>query len=248
MGNYKRYLSTFFILCAFLCAKVVAMDYTAPEMVLEGTRVSGKSGVIAFHSITSGDDVTIAEIVSKCEFKEGFPANPTTWAQNLITRQEKGNPYSGLVLEGPEGKGFLCFGRMPTLDYDPKFTDIIETYLGFGITRLINPEEQDKYAKSNIARVDNRGLGLILPILPESLGEESRREALKIGFSVFQFLKTKEFKLPIETTVPTHLIGLFHPDDSLVPLFESVGFQTLQKEGFSGYYDKPRVMVHRELQ
>jgi len=248
MGNYKRYLSSFLILYAFLCTQGIAMEPTTPEIVLEGTRILGKSGSIAFRSIASGDDATIAEIASQCEFKEGFPANPTTWAQNFITRQEKGNPYSGLVLESPEGKGFLCFGRMPTLDYDPKFTDIIETYLSFGITRLINPEEEDKYAKSNIARVDNRGLGLILPILPESLGEESRREALKIGFSVFQFLKTQGFTLPIETTVPARLIGLFHPDDALVPFFESVGFQTIKKEGFSGYYDKPRVMVHRELQ
>ena len=247
MWNYKKYLSSFLILCAFLCTKVVAMDST-PEIALEGTKISGRSGAIVFRSIASGDDLTIANIASQCEFKEGFPANPTTWAQNLITRQEeKGNPYSGLVLESPEGKGFLCFGRMTTLDYDPKFTDIIKTYLSFGITRLINPEEQDKYAKSNIARVDNRGLGFILPILPEGLGKENRKEALKIGLSVFQFLKDNQFILPIETTVPTDLMGLFHPDDSLVSLFESVGFEILHKEGFFGYYDKPRVMVHIQL-
>jgi hypothetical protein len=248
MWNYKKYLSGFLVLCAFLCSEVISMQTEEIKIDLDGTKISGKSGSMTFRSIANGDEVAIAEIVSRCEFKEGFPANPTTWAQNLITRQEeKGNPYSGLVLESPEGKGFLCFGRMTTVDYDPKFTDIIETYLSFGITKLIELETGDKYAKSNIARVGNRGLGLILPILPESMGSGSRKEALKIGLDAFQFLKNKEFTLPIETTVPTHLIGLFHPEDSLIPLFESAGFDILRKEGFFGYYDKPRVMAHIEL-
>ena len=249
MENFKKYASSFLVLCIFLCSKAISMEGTNIDIALEGTKISGKSNSIVFRSIASGDEVTIAEIVSNCNFKEGFPANPTTWAQNLITRQEeKGNPYSGLVLEGTTGKGFLCFGRMPTLDYDPKFTDIIKTYQDFGITRFIDPEAQDKYEKSNIARVDNQGLGLILPVLPEFLGEELRKEALKIGVVAFQLLKNKGFTLPIETTTPTHLIGLFDPRDSLIPLFESVRFEILSKEGFFGYYDKLRVMAHLELQ
>ncbi len=242
MIKYIKYFFGFIL----LCSQVIAMN-EGSTMEMEGTKILGKSAHFTFRSIADGDAPMINEIASQCTYKEGLPGTPTTWAQNLIKRQETVRSYSGLLLESTDGNGFLGFGRMTTVDYDSKFVDIIETYLSFGITRLIAPEAEDKYAKGNIARVDNNGLGFILPILPESLGEESRQEALKIGVEAFQLLKNNGHTLPVEKTVPTHLIGLFHPDDSLIPLLESVGFDIIRKEGFFGYYDKPRVIAHIEL-
>lgn len=210
--------------------------------------ITGSSASFTYRSIREGDVPLTEDIVSRCEFKKGFPDNPVSWSENHINRQKGGNSFSALILENSEGQpvGVLGFGRMPVLNYNPNFKDIIETYLGFGVIRLKNPEADSKYAQDNIERVDNQGIAVLLPILPQSLGEEKIKEALKIGISVVQFLK-KSTILPFEGTAPTHLIGLYHPQDPLIPALEAVGFEILAKDGFKEYYSEPRVMAHLNL-
>jgi hypothetical protein len=209
--------------------------------------ISGQQGHFSYHTISEKDIPEINRLASECKFTEGFPANPISWAENLVKRQNGGNSYSALILsEAGKPVGVLGFGRMPVVNYEPKFVDIIETYVEFGVTKFVNSEAAEKYAKENIVQTQNKGLATLLPILPESLGDEKRVSALKISIDVVRFLKGST-RLPIEGTIPEYLIGLFHPADPVLPLLESAGFTILKKKGFEGFYDKERVMASLKL-
>lgn len=187
--------------------------------------------------------------IAKKSYSEGLPSDPSKWASNLIDRRNGGNYYGCLMIETLENQPLAAigFGRMPVLNYDPKFTDIIDTFLDFGVIERVDPINGQDYAKENFKRVDNFGLGVMLPMVPTDLLEEQKKDILKLGTDVFQFLKNQEFELPLEKTKPHDLIGLFHPDDSIVEIFKAIGFNKIAKEGFFGFYDKSRVIVHKVL-
>lgn len=208
-------------------------------------RISGSTPHLTFRSIQDGDELIIATLVDQCDFAPSFPEGVEKYAKNLIARQTGGNPYSGLMLFiSGKPAGYLGFGRMTVLNYDPKHIDIIQTYLDFGVTKLVDPGMG--FEKENIVRVDNNGLGFVLPILPATLDEEIKTEALSLALSTYLFLKEKA-PLPIEKTNPIYLIGLFYPENPIVENFQKIGFSLLEKDGFYGYYDCERVMVYHKL-
>lgn len=191
---------------------------------------------------------SIVDLTSR-SYPEGLPSDPSKWASNLIDRRNSGNYYGCFIVETSEEQPLAAvgFGRMPVLNYEPKFTDIMDTYLDFGIIERVDPSRVQDYAKENFRRVSNLGLGVMLPIVPTHLPSEQKIDILKLGTDVFQFLKNEGQELPIEKTLPHDLIGLFSPQDPLVESFQSIGFNVIKKEGFFGFYDKERVMVHKVL-
>lgn len=239
MMKYIKYIFGFVV----LCSQVSAMDKVNVGPTIG---VTGQQGHFSYHTITEKDIPEVSRLASECKYTEGFP-DLNTWTGNLVKRQNGGNSYSALILsDAGKPVGVLGLGRMPVVNYEPKFVDIIETYVEFGVTKFVNPEAADKYAKENIVQIQNKGLAILLPILPESLGDEKRVSALKIGVDVVRFLKGST-RLPIEGTIPEYLIGLYHPTDPLLPLLESAGFTILKKKGFEGFYDKERVMAYLKL-
>lgn len=241
------------------------------------------------------DEEDIQKVVNLCSLSnpEGLPSNPENWARNYITRLEKGNPYACLLFREGENTAPIAavgLGRMTVTGYDPKFTDILDTYLEFGVIR---PKQdaleavQDKMEKLEIAnlpaqpsqssgeqsiptiapisevsqnlqkkkidyaqleQVNNFGIQMIVPVIPLSLSSEKKDDILRMTFDISKTFKEKGHLLPIEGHVPHDVIALLHPEDSLIQNFENVGFKLIKKEGFYGYYDKRRVMLHNVLQ
>lgn len=244
-----------------------------------GGEINGKSPYFTFRSIREEDVSAVQGIINKCEFKEGLPGSPrriTALIHTLVDRQEE-TPYSGLVIqEGESLVAALGLGYMNVLEPDKlKAEGIVDAYVKLGIMDFIDPDGENKYAHDNIKRVDidiqdffpiwqqasltstkmgelintQKGLGTILPLIPESLGHEKIREVLKIGVNVFQVLRNAGHLLPVEETLPTHVIGLFHPKDPLIVPLKDVGFNILESEDFKIYYNaEPRVMAYYKLQ
>lgn len=220
--------------------------------------IHAKTDTLSARYIEEGDIQDISTIAF-ASYPEGLPADVKKWASNLVDRRNGGNWYSCLVVNNLKNQPLAAigYGRMPTSGYEPNekldissIIDIMDTYLDFGIIKKINSSgsgQEQEYAKENFERIDNFGLGVMLPMVPTNLSEEQKIEILQLGTSVFQFLKDKEFVLPIEKTVPHDLIGLFHPDDSIVEIFKAIKFSEIKKKGFFGFYDKERVMVHKVL-
>lgn len=198
--------------------------------------------------IEPADSEDINNIASQ-SYPEGLPADSVEWAKNLVKRRMGGNFYGGLMVNTLENDpvAVIGFGRMPVLNYDAKHTDIIDTFLGFGVIERLDSGSGQEYAKENFKRVDNFGVGVMLPMIPTQLTLKQKTDVLELGSSVFQFLKNQEQLLPLENTLPHDLIGLFSPQDPLLENFRSIGFNVIEKPGFFGFYDKNRVMVHRVL-
>ena len=237
----------FFITQGF-SAEVPTIEFSEKKLV-------GNYYQLYFRSIKEGDDKIIETLVSSCDYKERLPTNPIPWAQNLISRQEDGNPYSGLMLEiESQPVGFLCLGMMPAAGDYPGYkikehAEILQTYLDFGAIReKQNPIENPTYSREKYEAVDDCGIGFLLPILPSTLDGEIITNALKIGISAFQKLKENSIRLHKEHTIPGCVIGLFHPDDDpLMPHLRAAGFDILEKEGFKEYYKKPYSMAYNSL-
>lgn len=178
---------------------------------------------------------------------QGLPEDSAKWAENLIVRRNGGNYYSCLIVKDTADQtvAALGLGRMPSLGYEPKFTDIIDTWMNFGVIGQKSPE--NGYAKDNFERLENAGIATLLPIIPMSLTPEAQSEIIKLGAEVVQFFKDKNFVLPIEKTLPHDLITLLSPADLLCEKFKEVGFTLLEKEGYAGFYDKERVILHKVL-
>jgi hypothetical protein len=247
-----------------MCAQAQSMDdnkgaeiSNSPSMVnfkierVEVTKLSYELGDLSFRSITVGDETEIAKLIDQCEFKEGLPGNAESWAKNLITRQlSVGNPYSGLMVsKAAKPVGFLTLGFMPAVGLSPGYIlnehqVIIKTFLEFGAIKLKEKaEENATHAPQVYDQVDNGGLGMLLPILPRTLLSENEiRSVLQIGVSAFQTLKDQGKRLPRIGTIPDKVMGLFHPSDPLVKDLETIGFKVLVDDGFSKFYDKPRVL------
>lgn len=193
---------------------------------------------------TDSEDISHLHSLS---YPVGLPENPISWAGNHMTRRNGGNYYNCLMImnKSDESVAALGYGRMPVLNYEPRFTDILDTYQEFGVIK--QKDLGGGYEKDNFERVDNFGIGFILPIIPTNLSEEVKKEIIQLGTEVFQEFKKREFLLPLEKTIPHDLIALLSPQDPLVEIFQKVGFELLKKDGFFGFYDSDRVMLHKVL-
>lgn len=193
------------------------------------------------------EDIDTIETLVEASYSEGLPNDPKEWARNLVKRRKAGNYFCCLIFKDENFTPIAAigFGRMPALNYDSKFTDIIDTFIEFGVTRPKNLK--DGYVKENIERVENRGIGMLLPIIPGDMSLILKQEIVKTATDVFQAFKDKKLELPIEKTLPHDLIVLLHPNDPLGNIFENVGYERIEKEGFFGFYDKQRVILHKVL-
>jgi hypothetical protein len=178
--------------------------------------------------------------------------------------QEKGSLVAALGL-----------GYMNVLEPEKlKAEGIVDAYIKLGVMGFVDPDIENKYVPNNIKRFDidiqdllpiwqqapspqkmdkliktQKGLGTILPMIPESLGDEKIINVLEIGVNVFQVLRNLGYLLPVEQTVPAHVIGLFHPEDPLIAQLKAIGFQFFEHEDFASYYNaQPRIMAYYKLQ
>ena len=190
----------------------------------------------------------IEEIGRLCSasYPEGLPEDSGKWAENMIARRNNKNYYNCLVVsKADQIVAAVGLGRMPVLNYDPAFTDIIDTWLDFSVVKKKDPTSG--YEKDNFERCDNAGIAFILPIIPTGLESSDKDEIIKLGTDVIKFFKDKGFLLPLENTNPHDLITLLSPADILGKNFTNAGFLRLEKEGYLKFYDKSRVMFHTVL-
>lgn len=288
----KYVKSLLFISCLFSApfaqASEVPFETTHIDFSIRPTLNATYKGLKATFIENEQDVQTVTNLCSLSN-PEGLPSNPETWARNYITRLNKGNCYSCILIREGENTtpiAALGFGRMTVTGYDPKFTDILDTYLEFGVIRpkqkaiaeiqnkmenleianlsaqpsqssgeqsippisdLSQKVQKEKIDYSQLEQVNNFGIQMIVPVLPISLSSEKKDDILKMALDISQTFKEKGQVLPFEGHVPHDVIALLHPEDSLSQNFVNVGFNLLKKEGFYGYYDKPRVMLHKAL-
>ncbi len=250
-----------------LCGNGLALEDqdVAPVKVIVQTIVKGQVGNLEFRSITHGDAPVVEAILSRCTFKEGLtqnsekdPLGVNIMAQNLITRQESGNPYSGIVLSR-ENKpvGFITLGVMPALGFGQGYktnehAGILDIFYKLGALKFKeNQDNSAEFASGKYDKVRDCGLAILVPALPRgdtNLSTEEIRNALRIARSVCQTLSNRNETLPRgEGTVPGILMGLFHPLDLLIPDLEAIGFIIIRDEALKGFYDKERVLAYVKL-
>lgn len=266
MIKYIRYIFASMILCGY----VLALDNQSAQgaetvIVSVKTSVDGNYNNLGFRSITDGDAPLVEAINSRCSFKEGLTQNTekdplavNSMAQNLITRQKMGNPYSGLVISRENiPVGFITLGVMSALGFNSgylanKHAGILKIFEELGaLKRKENPDKDAEFASGIFDKVYDCGLAMMVPALPRGnlfLSTEEIRNALRIAISVIQKLKDMKEQLPRgENTVPGILMGLFHPLDLLVPDLEAVGFKIIRDEAIKNFYDKERVLAYIKL-
>jgi len=199
--------------------------------------------------------------------KEGYPAidnSEKNFKFQNIDRQNAGNLYHLFTLsyrgekEEDKSLGFIQFGRMPSKGYqegtekDPiAHHAILEKWLELGVTHKINPD--GGLNDSNIERIENRGLAMILPLFKPEASEDQRKGTIETCFEFVRELKKGNYLLPVEKTLPHVAIGLFIPNDSNVGSFSANDFNVDGNEGFAWFYPKdgepnPRVMVTRQIE
>lgn len=241
-----KLFKTILVLAGMSLGTIVnATEITIDEKEIPTIKVGRGTHTARFIELS---DIEEIGSISKEACPEGLPQDVAKWAENLINRRNGGNWYSCLTIkEKEEGKivAFLGLGRMPALNYDPKFTDIIKTWMNFKVIQQINSE--DGYNKDNFKRVENAGIAFILPIIPISLSTEDKNNIITMGTDVVEFFKSKNFLLPIEKTLPHDVITLLSSKDSLGKNFQEAGYELIEKEGFFGFYDKERIMLHKAL-
>ena len=212
--------------------------------------VTGTSKSFTFKTVQDDGIEVMKTLYSGCMFKKDLPEDIEKWTNNLITRKNNGNLYSLVIAyQNDTPCAALGLGRMPVVGYEPeKHTDIIQTYLDLGVIRLKNP--QGGFGKENIEQVEGQGLGTLMPILPDALTLELKKEILETGIFIYKNLKTHGAKLPIENKDPSYVIGLCAYDNPLVSngCFLVAGFKLLGKKGFNQYYpDHPKPDDNRIL-
>lgn len=193
------------------------------------------------------NDIEEIDRLCRASYPEGLPDDSSKWAANLIDRRNNKNYYNCLVVsKADQIVAALGLGRMPALNYDPAFTDIIDTWLDFGVVK--KKDLTGGYEKDNFERCDNAGIAFILPIIPTGLESSDKDEIIKMGTDVVKFFKDQDFLLPLENTSPHYVITLLSPNDILGKNFTNIDFLRLEKEGFLKFYDdNPRDMFYKVL-
>lgn len=231
---------------------------TAVALALCGTNVLATSECLeeiapqvslSMREIGEQDGPDLQHIMDGC-YQEGLPASADTYTSNMIKRAQTGNPFTCYFfhdINSPDTtRAAVGFGRMPATGYKAEeHADILNHFIDLGVLR--KKDEQAGLDQENLERIENRGVGVILPMLPLGLSAEYKLCVLKQAKALFETFATDGKTLPIENTQPHQLIGLFHPDDTLVPLMGEAGFTLTIKEGFKEFYNKPRVVVHAGL-
>lgn len=257
---FKKSLLSLCIIFGFV-ASASAMD--KPEETNTFT-VMAKATMNGFTFTSAGEEDfgQLAELVSGKTFHEGFPGYDKGsynseelrgWFDSPnLARQEgpKKNLFHCYKVSHPKAGdiGFIHFGRMPSVaKYDPvKHAAIIEQFMTLGVTQKKDPAKG--LEPENIERIANRGLAQVLPILRDGLSEDIAVGVFNAAYTFAQSMAGEEYTLPIEGTNPHQLIGLFAPEDPLLPFFEKAGFAITMNEGFVEFYPpKQRVMIHKPL-
>jgi hypothetical protein len=90
---------------------------------------------------------------------------------------------------------------------------IIEKWISLGITRKVDP--LGGLEDSNIGRIDNRGLAMILPLFKNNAPqtESFRVAAIEAFYNLVCELTRRQALLPLEGTLPHAAMCLFHPTD-----------------------------------
>lgn len=204
---------------------------------------------LCVRAITENDAPLLQGIMDHC-YQEGLPANAQTYTSNMMKRAQTGNPLTCYFFQDPTSTetthAAVGFGRMPITGYKAdEHADILNHFIDLGVLR--KKDEQSGLEEDNLERIENRGLGVILPMLPLELSAQYKLCVLGKAKELFQTLANEGSTLPIENTKPHQLIGLFHPDDPLVSLMTEAGFTATSKEGFEKFYNKPRIILHMTL-
>lgn len=229
------------VVLAFCGTNVLAtsecLEETSPQISLS-TRAIGEQ-----------DAPHLQNIMNAC-FQEGLPASAESYTSNMVKRAETGNAFTCYFFHdtsSPETtQAAVGFGRMPASGYKAaEHADILTHFIDLGVLR--KKDEQAGLDEANLERIENRGVGVILPMLPLALSAQYKLCVLKQAKALFESFATEGKTLPIEKTQPHQLIGLFHPDDTLIPLMLEAGFTLTIKEGFDAFYNKNRIMVHASL-
>ena len=242
-----------------------------PEEVARQTVTITQNNQYGHFTLTSaGPDSFDAYVdtLSALPLKDGYPAEEKAEsifkAQN-IDRQSNGNVFHlyKVSCQAEDGiaelpLGFVQFGRMPSKGYGEeggKHLPIIKKWISLGITQQIDPtpsleNPEGSLADVNIARTENRGLAMILPLFDVRADENQRKGIIDASFQLVR--QFSESPLPFEKTLPHTAVSLFHPTDPNVGYFAANGFEVDANEGFGWFYPKegvaqPRTMVTRVI-
>lgn len=220
-------------------------------------------GRVRFVSADRDSLASYSKVLHGLPIKAGYPAPEraaTTFKLQNIDRQTAGNLFHLLKVsfhendqEFPTRLGFVQLGRMNSKGY-PEGIDghptahhpIIEKWMSLGVTAKINPD--GGLGDPNIRRIGNRGIAMILPLFKnDAPGTESFRvSAIEACYNLVYVLTQRDFRLPIEATLPHAVVSLFHPQDPNIKRFTEKGFDVDRNEGFGWFYPALITAIKKE--
>tara|TARA_A100000171_G_scaffold24514_1_gene22769 strand:- start:1132 stop:1971 length:840 start_codon:yes stop_codon:yes gene_type:complete len=230
-------------------------DLDAPDSSPRPPRVSGINS-LNFRHIMEEDRATLEMLPAstKARFSNGVEG----WFENLLVRQ-KSNPYTALIFFSPDDQpvAIVGFGIMPHLGYGSEHKDIIDFWMRKGIIRRKENSDEASYEKEEFEQIGNFGIGMMLPLLFEGASDEAIKDAIQGATDAFAMLYMKGCLLPRGGRSPKFVMSLLKTepapgDDSdeysvLKDAYQQAGFQEERREGFKGFYNDGRVLMHLDL-
>gem|GEM_PF-4389978 len=220
-------------------------------------------GRVRLTSVGPESSASYSKVLHGLPIKPGYPSPEraaTTFKLQNIDRQTAGNLFHLFKVsfhengqEFPTRLGFVQLGRMNSKGYAEGIEGnltahhpIIEKWISLGITRKVDP--LGGLEDSNIGRIDNRGMAMILPLFKNNAPqtEAFRVAAIEACYNLVCELTRRQALLPLEGTLPHAAMCLFHPTDQNVGRFVENGFDVDEDEGFGWFYPALVTSIKKE--